>query len=314
MGMCQGYVPQVMLIVLISGSLADQYTLPAPENISMVSINLKHFLHWDPVMGAGNVTYSVQSQGEYESIYMDYYWHEPENCRNISAQRCNVTDEVFANVMYKFRVRSILGSQLSAWAELEPPFNRKTTLLTPPKVDLQVSGLNLVAHIEDYGPHFHFFVYYWQKGKKDDMKCKKTSSYNTSTFLEKAEEGKEYCAEVIAHASLINKNSSSSDTVCVQVKERKQSGLFTGLLCVFGVVLAFVPMAFAGWKAATVIRYFCCPDEEIPDVLKDPYMGRRMLKNDYSSADINEDKYTTELHEHIILQEKSSSPVKMQRL
>ncbi|KAG9494531.1 hypothetical protein GDO78_002057 [Eleutherodactylus coqui] len=127
MAMFQGFVLQVILIVLISGSSADQHLLPAPENISMVSINLKHFLHWDPVMVDGNVTYSVQSQGEFESVYMPNNWYEPENCQEISAHQCNVTDEVSATVLYKFRVQSVLGNQLSAWKELEPPFNRKTS-------------------------------------------------------------------------------------------------------------------------------------------------------------------------------------------
>ncbi|XP_075717303.1 interleukin-20 receptor subunit beta isoform X2 [Rhinoderma darwinii] len=251
---------------------------------------------------------------EYESLYMKHYWHDLENCQDISAHQCNVTDEVFASVLYKFRVRSMLGNQQSAWAELEPPFNRKTSLLIPPKVDLQVSGLNLVAQIEDYGPYFNFFVFYWQKGKQDDVKSKKTSSYNISTFLEKAEEGKEYCAKVIAHANPINKNSSSSDTVCIQVKEVKQSGLFTGLLCLFGVVLAFVPMGFAAWKAVTVMRYFCCPDEDIPDVLKESYVGQRMLKNDNSSKETSGEICSVEPHEHMLFQENTSFTVKMQTL
>ncbi|XP_040283549.1 interleukin-20 receptor subunit beta [Bufo bufo] len=303
---------QVILIALISGSLADQNLFPAPENISMVSTNLKHFLHWDPVMVAGNITYSVQAQGEYESIYMKDHWHDPENCQEISAHQCNVTDEVSASVLYRFRVRSILDNQVSAWVELEPPFNRKTTLLIPPRVDLQVSGLNLVANIEDYGPYFQFYIFYWQKGKKDDTKCKKISSSNTSTFLEKAEEGKEYCAEVIAFASPINKNSSGSDAVCIQVKEVNKSGLFTGLLCVFGVVLAFVPMVLAIWKSANMIRYFCCPAEDVPDVLKGPYIGERMLQNYYSSKDDSEETYKVELYEHMLNQEINSITVKMQ--
>ncbi|XP_069830066.1 interleukin-20 receptor subunit beta isoform X2 [Dendropsophus ebraccatus] len=312
MGMLRGYVVQVILIAWISGSLADQILLPAPENISMVSINMKHFLHWDPVMVAGNVTYSVQSQGEFESQYMNHTWHKASNCQKISAHQCNVTDEVFASVMYKFQVRAILGNQQSAWAELEPPFNRKTTILTPPKLNLQVSGLNLVAQIEDYGSHFQFYVFYWQKGKEDDRRVIKPSTSFTSTFLGEVKQGKEYCAEVIAHARPINRNSSSSDTVCVQVDE--QSGLFTGLLCVFGVVLALAPMVFACWKATTVMQYICCPNEEIPDALKELYVGERMLKNCDSGKDNTEEIYSVELHEHILSWGNSSHVAKLQRL
>ncbi|XP_073432608.1 interleukin-20 receptor subunit beta [Dendrobates tinctorius] len=314
MDMLQGYILLVTLVNLISGSLADQQLLPAPENISIVSINLKHFLHWDPVTVLGNVTYSVESQGEYESIYMKHYWHETEKCQKISVHRCNVTAEVSASVLYKFRVRSELGNQHSSWAELEPPFHRKTTHLIPPTINLQVSGLNLVAYIEDYGPNFHFFIFYWQKGKEDNMKCKKTISYDSSIFLEKAEEGKEYCAEVIAHASSINKNSSGSQTVCIQVQGRKQSGLYTGLLCVFGIVLAFVPIFLAVWKSATVIRYFCCPDEDIPDVLKEPNVHQKMFKNYYSVKDKSQEINSVELHEELLSEEKNSFTIKMEKL
>ncbi|XP_056419075.1 interleukin-20 receptor subunit beta [Hyla sarda] len=277
----------------------DQHLLPAPANLFMVSINLKHFLYWDPVTVAGNITYSVQSQGEFETIYLKDTWHEAENCQEISTKQCNVTDEVSAGVLYRFKVRAILGDQRSDWAELEPPFDRKTTILTPPKVDLQVSGLNLVVHTEDYGPSFQFFVFYWQKGKKEDKKAIKPSSFSTSTFLEEAEQGKEYCAEVIAYASTIFRNSSSSEPVCVQVKQLQPSGLFTGLLCVFGIVLAFLPMVLVGRKVKNVMLYVCCPDEEIPAVLTEPCINVRMRKSHDTNKESTEELYSVDPDEHL---------------
>ncbi|KAM3930995.1 interleukin-20 receptor subunit beta [Leptodactylus fuscus] len=312
MGRLQGYELLVILMVLIPGFLAD-HQLPAPENISIVSINLKHFLQWDPVMVAGNLSYSVESQGEYEKRYTTGYWHPIENCQEISAYQCNVTEEVFASVSYSFRVQAKLGNQISAWAELDPPFNRKTTLLIPPKVELQVDKQNLLVYIEDYGPDFQFFIFYWQTEKKDEMKCKKTNNYNTYTFLEQAEAGKEYCADVIAHARPISKNSSRSEPVCVQVKDGERSGVFIALLSVFVVILVFVPMVLAVWKSATTMHYFCCPDEDIPDVLKEPYTDRRMLKHHYSSKNNTEEIDSVELHE-LMLQENSDITVKIQRL
>ncbi|XP_071999554.1 interleukin-20 receptor subunit beta isoform X1 [Engystomops pustulosus] len=302
----------VLLVVFITGSLADLQLLPSPVNISMVSINLKHTLHWDPVMVPGNVTYSVQTQGEFESRFVSHYWHEIKNCWNISAHKCDVTQEVSTSVMYKFRVQTLQGDRLSAWAELDPPFNRRSTLLTLPKVELQVSELNLVAQIKDYGADFTFFIFYWKKGGEDDVNCITTSSYDVSTYLEKAEEGKEYCAEVIAYARPINRNSSRSDTVCVQVKGAKQSVVFITLLSIFGVVLVFVPIVLGVWKFAYVLRYYCCPDEDIPEMLKEPNMGQRMLRNSHSSED-SEEINNVELLEHRLL-ENSSFIVKMPKL
>ncbi|XP_075057647.1 interleukin-20 receptor subunit beta [Mixophyes fleayi] len=311
MGTLQGFIPQVMLVCLVSTSVvySEQDLLPSPENISVVSINLKHILHWEPISVArGNVTYSVQTQGEFERRYMNGSWHEADQCQSISAHHCNVTEEVKANVFYNFRVRSELGDQISAWVELEPLFHRNTSLLIPPKVNLQASGLNLHANIEDYGSSFQCFVFLWKKGKEDEVKSIKTSTtsyilqrHTTSIFVTKVEGGNEYCAQVIAYAIPISKNSSRSDPVCIHVQALNHSVLFIGFLCVFGVLIVLVPLALGGWKAFSVMRYSCFPDEDIPDVL-DP-ITQRMVKNNYSIQDKYEEGNNTELHETIFSQE-----------
>ncbi|PIO34213.1 hypothetical protein AB205_0178570, partial [Aquarana catesbeiana] len=102
--------------------------LPPPENVFIHSTNLIHILHWKPLPKSwGNVTYSVQSQGEYERVYKNHTWNDIYQCQSISEHQCNVTYDVAANVLYAFRVRSEQEVQrTSVWAEMEKLFNRMT--------------------------------------------------------------------------------------------------------------------------------------------------------------------------------------------
>ncbi|XP_063771574.1 interleukin-20 receptor subunit beta [Pseudophryne corroboree] len=291
-----------------SGPAEGQDLLPAPENISMVSVNLKHILHWDPVfVVGGKVTYAVQTQGEFESIYVPERWHHVEQCQSTSALQCNVTEDVAASVVYRFRIRSELGNQTSAWVQLQPPFHRNTSLLIPPKLKLDSIGLNLIANIEDYGSSFEFFVFYWQKGKEDEVKSIKTSRHTTSTFVTKVEGGYDYCARVIAYAIPITKNSSSSsDRVCIHVPDLTRLALYIALPCMFGVLLICVPLVWGGWKVLSAMRYSCCPDVEIPDVLKEPN-ARKMANINYSRQEKCEQTNIAELHELIFSQDNRYS-------
>lgn len=49
---------------LFGGILDEEALLPAPQNISILSTNMKHFLTWSPVTVPGEtVRYSVEFQG-----------------------------------------------------------------------------------------------------------------------------------------------------------------------------------------------------------------------------------------------------------
>lgn len=56
-----------MFLVFVSfllGLLGEDTSLPAPQNISILSTNMKHFLMWSPVIVQGEtVRYSVEFQG-----------------------------------------------------------------------------------------------------------------------------------------------------------------------------------------------------------------------------------------------------------
>ncbi|XP_011916767.1 PREDICTED: interleukin-20 receptor subunit beta isoform X2 [Cercocebus atys] len=113
---------------LIPCLLTDEVAiLPAPQNLSVLSTNMKHLLMWNPVTVPGEtVYYSVEYQGEYESLYTSHIWIPSSWCSLTEGPECDVTDDITATVPYNLRVRATLGSQTSAWSILKHPFNRNS--------------------------------------------------------------------------------------------------------------------------------------------------------------------------------------------
>ncbi|XP_054338537.1 interleukin-20 receptor subunit beta isoform X5 [Pongo pygmaeus] len=125
---------------------------------------MKHLLMWSPVIVPGEtVYYSVEYQGEYESLYTSHIWIPSSWCSLTEGPGCDVTDDITATVPYNLRVRATLGSQTSAWSILKHPFNRNSTILTPPGMEITKDGFHLVIELEDLGPQFEFLVAYWRR-------------------------------------------------------------------------------------------------------------------------------------------------------
>ncbi|XP_068136507.1 interleukin-20 receptor subunit beta isoform X2 [Hyperolius riggenbachi] len=256
--------------------------LPHPKNISISSINLIHILCWSPVSESwGKVNYTVEIQGEYERRYKrGDHWTQIEHCQSISQHCCNVTNDVAGNVLYAFRVQSEQGDRVSNWANMETMFTRETSILIPPNISLEIIGLHLKINIQHYGESFQFFVNFWQKGREMEETGILMSRGSPSTLLDKMEEGNEYCAYVIAYAIPIYRNSSKSDTVCIKAPTLPPLALIISLLFAFLVVL--VPLAYGVWRMSRVMRYCCCPQEDLPDVLKNPYPSQQMVNQYYT--------------------------------
>lgn len=54
----------LVFVSFLLGLLGEDTSLPAPQNISILSTNMKHFLMWSPVIVQGEtVRYSVEFQG-----------------------------------------------------------------------------------------------------------------------------------------------------------------------------------------------------------------------------------------------------------
>ncbi|XP_014644832.1 PREDICTED: interleukin-20 receptor subunit beta isoform X2 [Ceratotherium simum simum] len=241
--------------------------LPAPQNLSVQSTNMKHLLTWSPVIVPGEVIdYSVEYQGEYESLYMSHIWIPSSWCSPTEDPECDITDDITATVPYNLRVRATLGSQTSAWSALKHPFNRNSTILTPPRMEVTKNGFHLVIELEDLGPQFEFLVAYWRRepGAKEHVKT--VRSGGIPVHLETTEPGAAYCVKAQTFAKAIGRHSAFSQVECVKVQGETLS-LALALFAFAGFLLILVVVLFTIWKMGQLLRYSCCPVVVLPDTL-----------------------------------------------
>uniref|UniRef100_A0A8C8S2N5 Interleukin 20 receptor subunit beta n=1 Tax=Pelusios castaneus TaxID=367368 RepID=A0A8C8S2N5_9SAUR len=244
---------------LFGGILDKDALLPAPQNISILSINMKHFLTWSPVVVPGDpVRYSVEFQGEYERDYANESWIPISECSCIIVTECNVTEDISASVPYNLRVRANQGSRTSKWSTLKGLFNRITTFLTPPVMKVIADGYHLLVELEELGPGFQFHIFYWRKGQEREVHQKTVKEISSVVHLDIMEAGADYCVKAQTYVETINRSSNFSQTQCVGVQGGDQTVLsFPGVLA----------LPFLAWKMSRVFHYSCCPVVVLPDAL-----------------------------------------------
>ncbi|XP_011371510.1 interleukin-20 receptor subunit beta isoform X3 [Pteropus vampyrus] len=242
--------------------------LPAPQNLSVQSTNMKHLLMWNPVTVPGEVIdYSVEYQGEYETLYVSHIWIPSNCCSPTKDPECDITDDITATVPYNLRVRATLGSQSSAWSTLEYPFNRNSTILTPPEMEITKDGFHLVINLEDLGPQFEFLVAYWKRepGAKEHVKM--VRSGGIPVHLETMEPGATYCIKAQTFVKAIGRQSAFSQAECVKV-QGETLPLVLALFMFVGFMLILVVVPLFIWKMGRLLQSSCCPVVVLPDTLK----------------------------------------------
>ncbi|NXD25786.1 I20RB protein, partial [Spelaeornis formosus] len=255
---------------LLLGILGGDALLPAPQSISILSTNMKHFLTWSPVIVQGaTVRYSVEFQGEYEREYANGSWIPISECALTTATVCNVTDDISATVAYKLRVRAELGATRSQWGTTKGFFNRAMTSLTPPLLRVVADGHHLLLELADMGPSFQFRVLYWRKGQESRVQQKVVKEVSSMVHLDTVEAGAEYCVKAQAHVEAIDRSSSFSPTQCVRAQGDTSLWLVTALTSSAGFVVAALTLPFLTWKISKILQYSCCPTVVLPDTLKE---------------------------------------------
>ncbi|KFQ83401.1 Interleukin-20 receptor subunit beta, partial [Phoenicopterus ruber ruber] len=255
---------------LLLGILGEDALLPAPQNISILSTNMKHFLTWSPVIVQGEtVRYSVEFQGEYEREYANESWIPICECSLITATVCNITEDISATVAYNLRVRADVGAGRSEWGTLKGFFNRITTSLTPPLMKVIADGYHLLVELEDMGPAFQFCVVYWKKGQESRMQQKVVKEVSSVVHLDTMEAGPDYCVKAQTYVEAINRSSSFSQAQCVRAQGGRSVWLVTALIS-SGFAVAALTLSFLTWKTSKIFQYFCCPIAVLPETLKVP--------------------------------------------
>ncbi|XP_016006647.2 interleukin-20 receptor subunit beta [Rousettus aegyptiacus] len=242
--------------------------LPAPQNLSVQSTNMKHLLMWSPVTVPGEVIdYSVEYQGEYETLYLSHIWIPSSRCSPTKDPECDITDDITATVPYNLRVRAALGSQTSVWSTLEYPFNRNSTILTPPEMEITKDGFHLVINLQDLGPQFEFLVAYWKREPGAKELVKMVRSGGIPVHLETMEPGATYCIKAQTSVKAIGRQSAFSQAECVNV-QGETLPLVLALFAFVGFMLILVVVPLFIWKMGRLLRSSCCPVVVLPDTLK----------------------------------------------
>ncbi|XP_055978022.1 interleukin-20 receptor subunit beta [Sorex fumeus] len=255
----------ILIPCLLTGGMS---ILPAPQNLSVQSVNMKHLLTWSPVTVPGHqVHYSVEYQGEYESLYRSHIWIPSSWCLATEAPECDVSDDITATVPYNLRVRATLGLQSSAWSTLQYPFNRNSTLLTPPGMALSKDGFHLVIELEDLGPQCEFLVAYWQKQPGAQEQVRVVRRGGIPVHLDIMEPGIAYCAKAQTVVKAIGRHSAFSQAQCVMVPG-EAIPLVLALFAFIGFILILVAVPLSVWEVCRLLRYCCCPSVVLPDTLK----------------------------------------------
>ncbi|NXC85133.1 I20RB protein, partial [Cercotrichas coryphoeus] len=253
-----------------AGILGGDVLLPAPQSISILSTNMKHFLTWSPVIiQGGTVRYSVEFQGEYEREYAGGSWIPIPECSRTAATLCDLTQDISAGMAYKLRVRAELGPARSAWGTTEGLFTRAMTSLTPPLLRVLADGHHLLVELADMGPSFQFRVLYWRKGQESRVQQKVLREVSSVVHLDTMEAGAEYCVKAQTHVQAINRSSSFSPTQCVRARGDTPLWLVTALISSIGFAVAALTLPLLTWKISKIFQYSFCPAAVLPDTLKE---------------------------------------------
>uniref|UniRef100_A0A669PQC3 Interleukin 20 receptor subunit beta n=1 Tax=Phasianus colchicus TaxID=9054 RepID=A0A669PQC3_PHACC len=266
----------LFFVSFLVGLLGEDAPLPAPQNISILSTNMKHFLMWSPVTVQGEtVRYSVEFQGEYEREYANESWIPICECSLITVTVCNITEDISATVAYNLRVRADSGARRSEWGTLKGFFIRNTTFLTPPLMKAIADGYHLLVELEDMGPAFQFFVLYWEKGQESKKMVKEISS---TVHLATMEAAAEYCVKAQTYVETINRSSSFSQPQCVRAQGNSQPFcIFHVLMSFAGFAVATLTLPFLVWKTRKTFQDSCCPTAVLPDTLKVPESPTQLI-------------------------------------
>ncbi|KAM4604810.1 interleukin-20 receptor subunit beta [Polymixia lowei] len=212
-GPCHCVLP---LLLCISTSYASMSA--SPRGISMVSVNMRHMLRWRPLQAACNntVLYSVQFQGEFELRILNGSWVDAPECQHTPHTHCDLTFDLGSDSNYNIHVRAECQTQVSPWATLGRPFNRRDTLLTVPEMMVTTEGDALQVSFQDLPFTARVNVTVWKRGQELQASTYTNPVEQTPVHIAALQEGAVYCVRAQTYLDTQHR-SSSTDKHCVSI-------------------------------------------------------------------------------------------------
>ncbi|XP_066497531.1 interferon alpha/beta receptor 2-like [Hoplias malabaricus] len=185
--------------------------LPAPQNVTIVSVNLEHELIW--TAGPGTPTFARFRVQRYHNEKK--LWVPVLNCSDLGdGEPCDLTTSFKStDCCYWARVQAFLSEHESNWTTSKPFSPLWETILGPPVVELRGCGNCLLLQLHPPASRTHhrwLLDYYFQNyiinvsrtRDKAQFVIRASSGENLINYLEK---GVEYCVVVIMEKHLNNR-------------------------------------------------------------------------------------------------------------
>ncbi|XP_043926042.1 interleukin-20 receptor subunit beta [Protopterus annectens] len=276
-----------IFLCLTSSIHTETNRIPAPQNVSMNSTNMNHFLLWSPVIVLNmEVKYTVEFQGEFERSTTPHIW--VTMCESINVTSCNMMDFA-ANIDYNIRVRAELHNSTSEWTFIKQLFNLQNTHLTDPSVTVTPDGNALIATFDPLQIPFpnesivKYMLYYWKSNGNSSVHSKTLTSIQYSERVQDDEEGVEYCFRGQTYVEIINCASNYSTVVCAIMPKTSFFwivGSVIMVICLFTAFFALFSFSSLIRRICLLIKHSCCPQIEIPDALIIDFLPtERQLQN-----------------------------------
>ncbi|XP_078144111.1 interleukin-20 receptor subunit beta isoform X2 [Centroberyx gerrardi] len=214
----RGKVSHGALLLVLLDLTNYAWFLPSPHRVSIKSVNMRHVLKWRPPQAACNATvlYSVQFQGEFELRILNGRWVDAPECQQIPHTHCDLTFDLGSDSDYNIHVRAQCGSQVSPWAQLSRPFNRRNTLLTAPEMTVTAEGDALRVSFDNLPLTAGVSVTVWKRGEELQAASYVLPAQQSVLQVAALQDGAQYC--VRAHTQMDTQlRSSSTDTHCVTI-------------------------------------------------------------------------------------------------
>ncbi|CAB1346581.1 unnamed protein product [Coregonus sp. 'balchen'] len=257
------------------------YTLPAPVNVSIESLNFHHVLRWSPGPGTPPGTmYKITCRRNHKKLLL-----RPQP--NMTSHRLDLK---FHKEEYKFYVCASRNRSESPLVETTfTPYLQ--TVIGSPTLSLDGCGncleINItlleIETIKDiYGKSLSFDIYWKRAG---DTQPKKTQTTNLSYTLENLEVGVEYCVRVYTKITT-NPHTLPSGWKCAYtsiLEPNRVPAVVAGLSVVLivsgiGLMVLMFGLFYMGFLCklktqqprgltALVESYFLIPERTIPDLV-----------------------------------------------
>lgn len=186
---------KLLMMVILLEFTNEIWMLPAPETVSMDSVNMRHVLRWTQPKVECNATilYAVQYQGEFELLIKNGSWIDAPECQEIPLPHCDLTFDLGSDSDYSLRVRARCGSKLSAWTKSS--FNRNNITPPVPEIKVTTEGDVLQVSVRKFPLTAVTRVMMWRKDEEQQVKVHLIPADQELLQVAALQEGGVYCVK-----------------------------------------------------------------------------------------------------------------------